>query len=215
MSDYPDTPITREEQYLAAGLDGGDLPDPITREEQYLYEIATKMQGGGSSVTVEPLTVTANGTQTAPSGKAYSPVTVNVPTPTPSLQSKSVTIDEAGTVTITPDSGYEAMEEVVVTAEVPSVSTMVLIDTYDNSSTSVSNAVWLTASKAASGTGALVAVDDQNVKHLITARSKSGSDYTLDFGDSITFAYTFSPASVTITGATSLTMYRTTFSYPS
>lgn len=35
--------------------------------------------GGGSSITVEPLTVTQNGTQTAPSGKAYSPVTVNVP----------------------------------------------------------------------------------------------------------------------------------------
>lgn len=34
--------------------------------------------GGGSSVTVEPLTVTQNGTTTAPSGKAYSPVTVNV-----------------------------------------------------------------------------------------------------------------------------------------
>lgn len=79
MSDYPDTPITRKEQYLAAGLDGGDLPDPITREEQYLYEIATKMQGGGSSVTVEPLTVTQNGTTTAPSGKAYNPVAVNVP----------------------------------------------------------------------------------------------------------------------------------------
>ena len=79
MSDYPDTPITREEQYLAAGLDGGDLPDPITREEKYLHEIATKMQGGGSSVTVEPLTVAQNGTTTAPSGKAYSPVTTNVP----------------------------------------------------------------------------------------------------------------------------------------
>lgn len=37
--------------------------------------------GGGSSITVEPLTVTSNGTQTAPSGKAYSPVTVNVPQP--------------------------------------------------------------------------------------------------------------------------------------
>ena len=36
---------------------------------------------GGSSITVEPLTVTQNGTQTAPSGKAYSPVTVNVPQP--------------------------------------------------------------------------------------------------------------------------------------
>lgn len=38
-----------------------------------------KFGGGGSSITVEPLTVTSNGTQTAPSGKAYSPVTVNVP----------------------------------------------------------------------------------------------------------------------------------------
>lgn len=33
---------------------------------------------GGSSVTVEPLSVTQNGTYTAPSGTAYSPVTVNV-----------------------------------------------------------------------------------------------------------------------------------------
>lgn len=35
--------------------------------------------GGGGGITVEPLTVTENGTHTAPTGKAYSPVTVNVP----------------------------------------------------------------------------------------------------------------------------------------
>ena len=35
-------------------------------------------EGGGGSVTVEALSVTQNGTYTAPSGKAYSPVTVNV-----------------------------------------------------------------------------------------------------------------------------------------
>ena len=35
-------------------------------------------EGGGSSVTVEALSVTANGTYTAPTGTAYSPVTVNV-----------------------------------------------------------------------------------------------------------------------------------------
>ena len=35
-------------------------------------------QGGGSSVTVEALNVTQNGTYTAPTGKAYSPVTVSV-----------------------------------------------------------------------------------------------------------------------------------------
>lgn len=35
--------------------------------------------GGGSQVTVEPLSVTANGTYNAPEGVAYSPVTVNIP----------------------------------------------------------------------------------------------------------------------------------------
>lgn len=35
-------------------------------------------EGGGSSVDVEPLSVTTNGTYTAPAGTAYSPVTVNV-----------------------------------------------------------------------------------------------------------------------------------------
>ena len=34
--------------------------------------------GEGGDITVEPLSVTANGTYTAPNGKAYSPVTVNV-----------------------------------------------------------------------------------------------------------------------------------------
>lgn len=76
----PDTPQTRTEQFLAAANGQSvTLPTPMTREEIYLNEIATKMQGGGSSVTVEPLSVTANGTYTAETGKAYSPVTVNVP----------------------------------------------------------------------------------------------------------------------------------------
>ena len=35
--------------------------------------------GGGGDVTVESLSVTDNGTYTAPTGKAYSPVTVSVP----------------------------------------------------------------------------------------------------------------------------------------
>lgn len=75
----PDTPQTRTEQYLAAANGQEvELPTPLTREEAYLHEIATKMQGG-SGVTVEPLNVVQNGTQTAPAGKAFSPVTVNVP----------------------------------------------------------------------------------------------------------------------------------------
>lgn len=71
-------PITREERYLAkiAGEDVDIPPEPITRTEQYLAAIA---ENGGGGVEVEALSVTQNNTYTAPEGKAYSPVTVNVP----------------------------------------------------------------------------------------------------------------------------------------
>ena len=41
---------------------------------------AKKMSGGGGGgdITVEPITITTNGTTTAPEGKAYSPITVEV-----------------------------------------------------------------------------------------------------------------------------------------
>jgi len=65
------------------------------------------VQGG---ITVESLSVTANGTYTAETGKAYSPVSVNVPVPSPTLQSKTAT--ENGTVT--PDSGYDGLSQVIV-----------------------------------------------------------------------------------------------------
>jgi hypothetical protein len=35
--------------------------------------------GGGGDITVEAFTATDNGTFTAPTGKAYSPVTVSIP----------------------------------------------------------------------------------------------------------------------------------------
>lgn len=44
--------------------------DPVS------YLMGSKNGGGGGGVTVEPLSVAENGTYTAPSGKAYSPVTV-------------------------------------------------------------------------------------------------------------------------------------------
>lgn len=48
--------------------------DPIS------YAMGKQAGGGGGGVTVEPLSVTANGVYNAPTGKAYSPVTVNVGT---------------------------------------------------------------------------------------------------------------------------------------
>ena len=102
-----------------------------------------KMVGGGGEpgdITVQALNVNANGKYTAPSGKAFSPVNVNVAPAlepltvtqngsyspssgkdgfsgvtvnvpaTPNLQSKTAT--ENGTVT--PDAGYDGLSEVVV-----------------------------------------------------------------------------------------------------
>ena len=56
---------------------GFDCPQGM---ENKTFEQATSGGGGGGSgITVEPITITQNGTTTAPDGKAYSPVTVNVP----------------------------------------------------------------------------------------------------------------------------------------
>lgn len=46
--------------------------------DDFVEAIGDIQTGGGSSVTVEALNVTENGTYTAPTGTAYSPVTVNV-----------------------------------------------------------------------------------------------------------------------------------------
>lgn len=52
----------------------------ITDVPQNLNSVITLGQGGGGA-EVEELNVTANGTYTAPTGKAYSPVNVNIPVP--------------------------------------------------------------------------------------------------------------------------------------
>lgn len=49
----------------------------VTKLQNGTYEVNSNASGG---VTVETLNVTANGTYTADTGKAYNPVTVNVPT---------------------------------------------------------------------------------------------------------------------------------------
>ena len=46
------------------------VPKPLEKEEE--------VTGGGSSIDIQPLNVTENGTYTAPEGTAYSPVEVNV-----------------------------------------------------------------------------------------------------------------------------------------
>ena len=55
---------------------GFDCPEEL---QDKTFAEATSGGGGGSGITIEPITITQNGTTTAPSGKAYSPITVNVP----------------------------------------------------------------------------------------------------------------------------------------
>ena len=76
-------PITREEMLL-----NGDDLEPITREEKILagvddFYVLTRREYflkkyRGSQIEVVPYEATANGTYTAPQGKAYSPFTVNI-----------------------------------------------------------------------------------------------------------------------------------------
>jgi len=71
--------------------------------------------GGGGSITVLPLSVNTNGTYTATSGTAYSPVVVSVPTSTINNQNKTVN-PSTSQQEITADSGYTGLGTVTITA---------------------------------------------------------------------------------------------------
>ena len=101
-------PITRKEQFIKRIYDKTqEIPEPITREEWFLK----KAGEGTSPVAVEQLNVTENGTYSE-TGKAYSPVIVDVPAPT--LITKTIT--ENGTYNASEDNadGYSQ-----VTANIP------------------------------------------------------------------------------------------------
>lgn len=88
------------------------------RFNPFSYLMGTKAAGGGG-VTVEPISITENGVKTAPAGKAYSPVTVNVPTP-----SADLTIEATGTR----PGNFNTLR---LTTQIPKLT---LIATYDGNS---------------------------------------------------------------------------------
>lgn len=77
------TPSTLMQGYTAHDKSGALITGTASAtggvtQDQDGYLVLDDEGGGGSSVIVESLSVTQNGTYTAPTGKAYSPVTVNV-----------------------------------------------------------------------------------------------------------------------------------------
>lgn len=71
---------------------------------------------GSGSITVNPLSITQNGTYTAPTGTAYSPVTVNVQGSSPNLQAKTNIAPTTSSQTITADAGYDGLSSVQINA---------------------------------------------------------------------------------------------------
>lgn len=89
----------------------------ITLENVYgkkTYE--TTIAECGSSIELQELTITQNGTYTAPEDVGYSPVNVNVPSK--EEETKSITITENGTTTVLPTSG-KTLSKVDIVANVP------------------------------------------------------------------------------------------------
>lgn len=87
------------------------------------------------------LTITKNGTTTAPAGTRYTPITVDVPIPAEKkIQStKSVTVSENGSSEIAPDTGYDGIAKVNLTTSVPvpTVQASKAVTLTENGTTSV------------------------------------------------------------------------------
>ena len=81
-----------------------------------IWLVPSEGGGGGGDITVTPITIDRNGTYTAPTGRAYSPVTVDVEIPdAPVYQEKTITPSETLQVAI-PSTGYDALSKVTINA---------------------------------------------------------------------------------------------------
>lgn len=121
---------------------------------------ARSVQWGGGEPTIEPLSVTANGTYTAPSGvDGYSPITVNV-----SGGSKSVTVVTSVT------GGYNGGAVISIAIDGTTVFTATAPDTYNQNYNKTSETV---------------DVDGENVDILITPPATTTSKLGISISSSV------------------------------
>lgn len=94
------------------------------------YALAKEQEGRQEAIdSLESKTITSNGTYSASTDEAigWSSVTVNVPTDTCNLQSKSVTYTTNDTFQVSPDAGYDGISALSVTVNVPQTTGGTLI----------------------------------------------------------------------------------------
>ena len=93
------------------------------KENKAWYEMP-QSGGGGSSVSVEPITITKNGVTTAPEGVAYSPITTNVPAPVTSVNGKTGDVKTGMVINFTLDTSQSEN----ITSDVPFADALAFIN---------------------------------------------------------------------------------------
>lgn len=100
---------------MTSGIEMSDVikstgfPVPEDMEGKTFAEV---VEGGGSGdITVEALSATENKVYTAPKGKAYSPVTVNVPTKLYAWKNESHASSTVYTLTASPTTSNKAIND--------------------------------------------------------------------------------------------------------
>lgn len=100
---FPDVPSIRLPQHEGGLVSFDDTSDATATagdiaKDKTAYANGEKLVGTHEDVTVDPISITSNGIYSAPSGHAYSPVSVNVPGLAPT---GSQTFTENGTFDVT------------------------------------------------------------------------------------------------------------------
>ena len=101
--------------YIARGTGGTDVMG-LTANTSHTVKVDRIELPEGGGITIDPLTITSNGTYTAPTNHAYTPVTVNVSGGGGTYQAKTNISPTTSSQTIRPDSGYDALSSVQINA---------------------------------------------------------------------------------------------------
>lgn len=173
------------------------------------------------NVVTSPLSVSSNGTYTPSSGEAYSSVTVNVASSSPTLQSKTNITPTTSSQTITADTGYDGLSSVQIDAMPSGSATTPATTVTANPTISVNSSTGLITATASasqnvtptvsagyvsSGTAGTITVSGSNTSQLstqaaVTITPSESSQTAVAAGKYTTGAVTVAAISSTYVGS--------------